>query len=100
MHDSASEVGAGRAAGVPVSGAARGARDQYEAGTVAGVSATGRYKVFATAFSARPQVAVSAIRSAGTIAPLLYGTPAAGSFRVRMDRVGSTMLSYVAVGAR
>ena len=82
----------------PTSGIA--ARDAYEAGTVTGVSATGRYKSFRTVFSVRPIVTVSAIRSAGSLGPLLYGTPATGSFRVRMDAVGSTMLSYIAIGAR
>lgn len=71
-----------------------------EMGSVTGVSATGRYKAFAATFANRPLVVVTGIRSAGSVTPALYGTPAVGSFRVRMQAVGSTMLQYIAMGAR
>lgn len=74
--------------------------DAYEAGTVTGVSATGRYKSFAASFTVRPIVTISPMRGAGSNNAVLYGTPNVGSFRVRMDRVGSTMLGYIAIGRR
>lgn len=92
-------VPGGRVTGIPRSNSA-GAQDAYEYGTITGVSATGRYKTYSVAFASRPIVNISAIRSAGSQNPLLYGTPNVGSFRIRMDSVGSTMLTYTAFGAR
>ncbi len=87
------------------SGGPNAARDAYEFGTIMGVSRTGRYKVFANPFTARPSVVCTTINTApsGTILPRFIGTPALGSFRVAAACIaagGSAQMHYVAFGAR
>lgn len=108
MTDTSSQIPGDRLAGAPASGVNRsGARDQYEMGSLSTLTRQGRYKTFATGFSARPIVILTPLRSpVGTITPILMGTPAQGSFRARLivtggaggDGTVNTM--FIAFGAR
>lgn len=70
--------------------------EHLEHGTITGVTATGRYKTFTTAFSAEPQVVIT---GEGANARLAHA-PAAGSFKVELDAGGTVDAGYIAWGAR
>ena len=73
--------------------------EHLEHGTITGVTATGRYKTFTTAFGGVPDVVCYEI---GTSAPAsrLFGTPDAGSFMVKLSSTGTRVLMFQAWGAR
>ncbi len=65
-------------------------------GTLASVTATGRYKSFHTAFGATPSVVVTAQNANAQVA----GTPATGSFQAALDAAGTADAFYIAWGSR
>ncbi|NIS20255.1 MAG: hypothetical protein GWN12_09830 [Thermoplasmata archaeon] len=65
-------------------------------GTVAGVTATGRYKSFHTAFGGAPNVVVTGEGANARMAQ----APAAGSFKAELDAAGTAPARYVAWGSR
>ena len=73
--------------------------EHFEHGTVTGVTATGRYKLFTTAFGGVPDVVCYEIGSAA-IASRLMGTPVAGSFKVNLTSAGTQDMMFHAWGAR
>lgn len=73
--------------------------EHFEHGTVPSVTLTGTYKTFATPFGDVPDVVCFEIGSASN-ASRLYGTPVAGSFRVRLTSAGTSTLMFQAWGAR
>ena len=70
----------------------------FEHGTVTEVTATGRYKVFTTAFGGVPDVVFTEIT--GSLASRLMGTPVAGSFGVKLTTAGTQDVMFQAWGAR
>jgi hypothetical protein len=72
--------------------------EHLEHGTVTGVTATGRYKVFTTAFGGAPDVVFTEIT--GSLAARLMGTPVAGSFGAKLTAAGTQDLMFQAWGAR
>jgi len=97
--DTSSAISGDRHAGVPVSGPNRESRDQFEYGSMT-AQAAGRYKSFATAFSARPIVVITRLATAGSANVFLMGTPNVGSFRARTDQAGTQNVRFIAFGAR
>lgn len=105
--DTASGISGDRHQGVPVSGPNLNSRDQFEYGSVSTLTRQGRYKSFATAFSARPIVILSPLRSpVGSASAILMGTPNVGSFRARLVVTGgaggdgTVNTQFIAMGAR
>jgi hypothetical protein len=72
--------------------------EHFEHGTVTGVTATGRYKVFTTAFGGVPDVVFTEIT--GSLASRLMGTPTAGSFGAKLTAAGTQDVMFQAWGAR
>jgi len=71
-----------------------------EFGTLAGVTKTGTYLHFDTAFGAAPTLVVASIAGGpGTVAEL-GAAPAAGSANVNLTGSGTIVVEYVAWGAR
>jgi len=72
--------------------------EHLEHGTITGVTATGRYKVFTTAFGGVPDVVPTEIT--GSLAGRLMGTPTAGSFGAKLTAAGTQDVMFQAWGAR
>ena len=73
-------------------------QEMFEHGTVSGVTATGRYKVFADTFGGVPDVVCQEI--VGSLANRLKGTASPGSFQVQLTAAGTQDITYVAWGQR
>ena len=73
-------------------------QEMFEHGTVSGVTATGRYKTFTTAFGGVPDVVCQEI--VGSLASRLKGTASAGSFQVYLTATGTQDIVFMAWGAR
>ena len=69
-----------------------------EHGTIAGVTAAGRYKTFGTAFGGVPDVNLTEIT--GSLAARLMGTPSLGSFAAKLTATGTQDVMFQAWGAR
>ena len=71
--------------------------EKLEHGTVSGVTATGRYKVFDAAFGGVPDVVCYENKS---IESRLMGTATLGSFQVQLSATGTQDLTFMAWGNR
>ena len=72
--------------------------EKFEHGTVSGVTATGRYKTFTTAFGGVPDVFVQ--ETTTSLAARVVGTAAAGSFQVNTTATGTVDVMFQAWGVR
>lgn len=100
VSSSTGKIAGDRVSGVPASGPNRtGAQDQYEYGSAGSINNAGRYKAFATPFSAAP-IVVATVRNAAGSHNVFVMRAVVGSFRVKVDRAGTTTANWIAFGAR
>jgi len=70
--------------------------EHYEHGTITGITATGRYRAFTTAFGAAPAVNVTAVAKIA----YLGVAPATGSFNVKLSAAGTANGYFIAFGQK